>query len=297
MLLLDEFIDALWLERGLSENSLSAYRSDLTLFARWLEESDSRSVLDNASEADILRYLSYLLDKGISPSSSARLLSCLRRFYRYLVRENKIEIDPTLNIESPKLPKLLPSSLSESEVESLLNSPDISEPIGLRDKAMLELMYGSGLRVSELVSLRFDQYSAQQGLIRLIGKGGKERLVPVGEYTMDWLDDYLQNARSELLTAGNGVCEQIFPSSRGREMTRQTFWHRIKKYAVEAGITTDISPHTLRHAFATHLLNNGADLRVVQLLLGHSNLSTTQIYTHIAKQRLQSLHDSHHPRA
>ncbi len=291
--IIDKFIDALWLERGLSENTLSAYRSDLVLLSRWASKTRERGLLDLES-SDILAYLSHLLEKGLSASSSARTLSCLRRFYRYLCRESLLSIDPTLNIEAPKLPKLLPSSLTESEIDTLLDAPDCDDVIGLRDKAMIELMYGSGLRVSELVGLRFEQYNPQQGLIRLFGKGNKERLVPVGEYTMDWLDAYLEKSRPALLV--DGPCDQIFPSIRGKQMTRQTFWHRIKKYAIEAGIQKNLSPHTLRHAFATHLLNHGADLRVVQLLLGHSNLSTTQIYTHIAKQRLQSLHQQHHPR-
>ncbi|KZY31815.1 MULTISPECIES: site-specific tyrosine recombinase XerD [unclassified Oleiphilus] len=290
----ERFLDTLWLENGLSDNSLSAYRSDLKQFASWLHKKRTLE-LHQAGESDIYDYLSDCLERGLKSSSSSRLLSCLRRFYRFLVRENIIAIDPTLNIDNPKLPRMLPSSLTEAEVEKLLAAPDVSEVLGLRDRAMLEVMYGSGLRVSELVSLNFEQLNVQQGLIRLFGKGGKERLVPVGEPTLDWLDEYLSKARPEL--AGSSGCHVIFPSSRSQQMTRQTFWHRIKKYAIESGINKKLSPHTLRHAFATHLLNHGADLRVVQLLLGHGNLSTTQIYTHIAKQRLYDLHQDFHPRA
>jgi integrase/recombinase XerD len=290
----ERFLDTLWMESGLSDNSLAAYRSDLSQFDRWLDDR-GRAGLVSASEADIYAYLGYCLDKGIKSSTSSRLLSSLRRYYRFLIRENVISLDPTLNIDSPKLPKLLPGTLTESEIGLLLSAPDTDDVLGLRDKAMLEVMYGSGLRVSELVALRFDQVSIEQGLIRLFGKGNKERLVPVGEYTLDWLEEYLSKARPLLVK--DNVCEVVFPSSRAQQMTRQTFWHRIKKYALSSGISKKLSPHTLRHAFATHLLNNGADLRVVQLLLGHGNLSTTQIYTHIAKQRLYDLHQSFHPRA
>ncbi len=295
--MIDSFLDMLWLEHGLSENTLNSYRHDLVTFKQWLEVNgicDFRSV----AEGDVLRYLSDRMQQGIKANSSSRSLSCLRRFFRYLLREQFIQIDPTINIDNPKLPRLLPDSLSEKEVERLLNTPDVSDPIGLRDKAMLEVMYGSGLRVSELVDLRFDQFNVQQGLVRLYGKGNKERLVPVGEYTLDWVNRYLEQARPVLI-AGKGLAagDVVFPSLRGLRMTRQTFWHRIKKYALETGIQKSLSPHTLRHAFATHLLNNGADLRVVQLLLGHGNLSTTQIYTHLAKQRLYEMHQKWHPRA
>lgn len=294
--MIDSFLDMLWLEHGLSQNTLMSYRHDLLIFQAWLEERGIKD-FNAVSEANILSYLSYRMDRGLKASSSSRALSCLRRFFRYLLRENHINLDPTVNIDNPKLPRLLPGSLSETEVERLLAAPEVADVIGLRDKAMLEVMYGSGLRVSELVDLRFSQFNAQQGLIRLFGKGNKERLVPVGEYTLDWLERYLGESRPELVCRGGEVNDVIFPSLRGQRMTRQTFWHRIKKYALVAGIHKALSPHTLRHAFATHLLNNGADLRVVQLLLGHGNLSTTQIYTHLAKQRLYDLHQKWHPRA
>ena len=292
--IVEQFVNALWLEQGLSENTLSAYRQDLDQFRHWLLETFSIGIC-SAEASHILSYLTYRLRKRIKARSTARTLSCLRRFYRYMLREKLIANDPTLNIDNPRQPRLLPKGLSETEVEQLLAAPELTDPLGLRDRAMLELMYGSGLRVSELVSLRTDQLSVQQGMIRLTGKGDKERVVPMGEYTLEWLCQYLNEAR-EALTKGSG-CDVLFPSRRGREMTRQTFWHRVKKYALQAGIRSDISPHTLRHAFATHLLNNGADLRVVQLLLGHSSLSTTQIYTHVAQHRLKTMHAQHHPRA
>ncbi len=292
--LIDRFIDSMWLEHGLSDNSLSSYRLDLKQFSTWLE-ANHQLALSQVESAHLLDYLSFRLAKGIKASSTARSLSCLRRFYRYLLREGEIDLDPTLNIDNPKLPKLLPGALSEEDVTRLLDAPDVDDAVGLRDKAMLEIMYGSGLRVSELIDLSFDQLNVQQGVIRVFGKGSKERLVPLGEYTLDWLERYLRQGRSMLLS--DAPCSVLFPSSRGQKMTRQTFWYRVKKYAVMANIHVSLSPHTLRHAFATHLLNNGADLRVVQLLLGHSNLSTTQIYTHVAKQRLQDLHGQYHPRA
>lgn len=294
---IDAFLDMLWLEHGLSQNTLTSYRHDLQSFTEWLVGEGIADFVQ-VTEKDVFNYLSYRMSHGLKARSSSRALSCLRRFYRYLLREQKISIDPTLNVDNPKLPRLLPGSLSESEVERLLSAPDVESVLGLRDRAMLELMYGSGLRVSELVELRFSQFNAQQGLIRLFGKGNKERLVPVGEYTLDWLERYLSVSRPSLIEGGGlDVQEVIFPSKRGQKMTRQTFWHRVKKYAFEANIHQKLSPHTLRHAFATHLLNNGADLRVVQLLLGHGNLSTTQIYTHLAKQRLYELHQKWHPRA
>lgn len=291
---IDRFIDSLWLEYGLSDNTLSSYRLDLHKFSEWYKAGGGSELL-GVTRLDILDYLAFRLTKGLKPSSTSRSLSCLRRFYRYLVREKYVSVDPTLNIDNPKLPKLLPSSLTEGEVESLLHAPNVEDPLGLRDRAMLEVMYGSGLRVSELVSLGFDQINLEQGVIRVMGKGSKERLVPLGEETLDWLGRYLKQGRQFLLSATD--CGVLFPSSRGQQMTRQTFWHRVKKYATEAGIDKSLSPHTLRHAFATHLINHGADLRVVQLLLGHSNLSTTQIYTHVANHRLQSLHSQYHPRA
>ncbi len=291
---IDRFIEMLWLEHGLSDNTLSSYKTDLKLFDNWLSVDRGLSLLA-CQRQDLLAYLAYRLDQGMKPSSTARALSSVRRFYRYSIRESLVSVDPSLKLENPKLPKKLPCVLSETQIDDLLSTPDLKDPIGLRDKVMLELMYGSGLRVSELVSLELSQVSVDQGLVRLTGKGGKERVVPVGEYTLDYLVQYLKGAR--LALDPNGGCHAVFPSQRGRVMTRQTFWHRVKKYAIAVGVSESVSPHTLRHAFATHLLNNGADLRVVQMLLGHSNLSTTQIYTHVAQHRLQSLHQKFHPRA
>ena len=285
----------LWLEHGLSENTQAAYKKDIELFERWLSDGRSKTLTSTVPE-DILAYLSFRLEQGAKASSSARSLSSLRRLYKYLVREGVVELDPTDNIESPKLGRKLPSSLSEEDIEALINAPDRTTAIGLRDYAMIDLMYSSGLRVSELVSLRFFQYHPDRGFVRVFGKGSKERLIPVATATISALDEYLAVARMELLK-GNREEEVMFPSSRGQEMTRQTFWHRIKSYARQLGFTQSLSPHTLRHAFATHLVNNGADLRVVQMLLGHSSLSTTQIYTYVAQERMQSLHAQHHPRA
>ncbi len=291
---IDQFLEMLWLEHGLSDNTLASYRHDLLQFARWLSQ-DSATDLLRGDKVSLLSYLSHRLEQGAKPSSTSRCLSCLRRFYRFHLREQRIPLDPTLNVSNPKLPRLLPKYLSEEDVSALLEAPQVDDAIELRDRAMLELMYGSGLRVSELVELRYEQLSMEQGLVRLFGKGNKERVVPMGEETLDWLERFLVDSRP--LLVGAGECAALFPSRRGQQMTRQTFWHRVKRYAITAGVSGKISPHTLRHAFATHLLNHGADLRVVQLLLGHSNLSTTQIYTHVAKHRLESLHSTHHPRA
>lgn len=291
----ERFISSLWLEHGLSDNTLSAYRKDIELFQRWLVSTGTKSLLE-ISSAQIQAYLAYKLDAGSKATSSARALSVLRRFYRYLKREQSILIDPTLTIQSPKLVRNLPISLSEEEIERLLIAPDAGTALGMRDLAMLDLMYSSGLRVSEIVALRTHQLNLEQGVLRVFGKGSKERLVPVAMSTVDTLEDYLKEARRELLGV-NQLDDILFPSQRGQAMTRQTFWHRVKHYAKIAHIKKKLSPHTLRHAFATHLVNNGADLRVVQLLLGHTNLSTTQIYTHVAKQRLKMLHAQHHPRA
>ena len=294
--LIGAYIDACWLEKGLSQHSLDAYRRDLVAFAHWLanDKVASGSVLLATAEHEVQGYLSYRQQAGFNRRSTARSLSALRGFYRYLVRNGQLDNDPTAKVEQVKLGKPLPKSLSEAEVEALLLAPDLSEPIGLRDRTMLELLYACGLRVSELVSLETHQINTRQGVIRLMGKGRKERLVPMGEEALDWFSRYLKEARPLLLKTPDS--QVLFPSSRGSFMTRQTFWHRIKRYVTIAGIQKTVSPHTLRHAFATHLLNHGADLRVVQLLLGHSDLSTTQIYTHIARQRLQSLHQAHHPR-
>lgn len=292
--LIERFVDVLWLEQGLSERTRSSYRSDLLLFARWIRSRSADRHLDQVERPDILQYLSAGMQRGDKSTSAARRLSCLRRFYRYLLREGSIAADPTLQIDSPRVLRPLPKDLSESDVEALLEAPDWDLPIGLRDKAMLELLYGCGLRVSELVNLSLDQVNLRQGVVRIVGKGSKERLVPLGEVAVDWMAQYLRDGRPALL-AGRWS-NAVFPGNRGGAMTRQAFWYRIKSYAQRANISSRLSPHTLRHAFATHLLNHGADLRVVQMLLGHADLSTTQIYTHVARQRLQDLHARHHPR-
>lgn len=287
---IDLFLDSLWVESGLSENTLSAYSSDLKIFAKWL----NKNTLFEVEESHIASFLESRYKQGIGSRSSARILSSLKRFYGYLHREGSIEKDPTTLIEAPHVGRVLPESLSESDVDLLLDAPEITYALGFRDKAMLEMLYATGLRVSELIGLKFGQVSFRQGFVRVIGKGNKERLVPVGEQAMEWLEHYMQGARIELLTERQS--DFLFVTKRGSGMTRQAFWHIIKRYAKKAGIVKALSPHTLRHAFATHLLNHGADLRVVQLLLGHSDLSTTQIYTHIAQERLKLLHAEFHPR-
>jgi integrase/recombinase XerD len=284
------FLNALWLEHGLSENTLAAYGSDLTQFDQWLKGSSLPEVCEN----DIGLFLLYRQKQGNSSRSSARMLSSLRRFYGYLLRENQIATDPTLLIDAPHIGRSLPSSLTEDEVEQLLQAPETIHPLGLRDRTMLELLYAAGLRVSELVEITFQQINFRQGCIRITGKGEKERLVPIGEEAVVWLERYLAGGRQDILA--NRQSDYLFVTARGSCMTRQAFWHIIKRYAKQAGIEKHLSPHTLRHAFATHLLNHGADLRVVQLLLGHSDLSTTQIYTHIAQHRLKELHTKFHPR-
>lgn len=290
--LIDRFLDTLWLEKGLSDNTRDAYRSDLVLFNGWLQEQGVE--LSRAGRELILDHLAWRLDKAYKPRSTARFLSGLRGFYRFLLREKLIQVDPTLQVDMPQLGRPLPKSLSEADVEALLTAPDLGEAIGQRDRAMLEVLYACGLRVTELISLTLDQVNLRQGVVRVMGKGNKERLVPMGEEAIVWVERYLRDARSELL---NGrPSDVLFPSQRGEQMTRQTFWYRIKHQAKVAGIGKSLSPHTLRHAFATHLLNHGADLRVVQMLLGHSDLSTTQIYTHVARARLQEMHAKHHPR-
>lgn len=288
------FTDAIWLEDGLGEKTRQAYRSDLMRLADWLHEQPGRPLLTAVRRTDLLAWMARGLAEGVKTSTAARRLSGLRRFYRFLLREGVIAEDPTLRIDSPKLPRRLPDSLTEEEVEALLAEPDPEVPIELRDRAMLEILYGCGLRVSELTQLRVDQVNLRQGVVRISGKGDKERLVPLGEEAVDWLLRYMKESRGELLKGRS--CDALFPGNRPMAMTRQTFWYRIKHYASRVGIRKHLSPHTLRHAFATHLLNHGADLRVVQMLLGHSDLSTTQIYTHVARQRLQSLHQAHHPR-
>lgn len=292
--IITRFADAIWLEDGLGEKTRQAYRSDLARLADWLEGQPGRPLLMAANRTHLLAWMSSGLAQGVKTSTAARRLSGMRRFYRYLLREGLIAEDPTLRIDSPRLPRRLPDSLTEADVEALLAEPDPELPIELRDKAMMEILYGCGLRVSELTGLRVDQVNLRQGVVRISGKGGKERLVPLGEEAVDWLLRYMKEARAELLKGRS--CDALFPGNRPAAMTRQTFWYRIKHYAARVGIRKHLSPHTLRHAFATHLLNHGADLRVVQMLLGHSDLSTTQIYTHVARQRLQSLHQAHHPR-
>jgi integrase/recombinase XerD len=291
--LLDEFCDALWLEDGLSRNSLDSYRRDLRIFSEWLAKSQNKTLII-AERSDLLAYLAQRFQNKIKPRSAARLLSSLKRFYRFQYREGSIDNDPSLQIDTPKLPRSLPVSLTEEDVQALIDAPDILTPRGLRDRAMLETLYASGVRVSELVSLNFAQLNQDAGVLRVLGKGAKERLVPVGEEALDWIRRYLIEARSVLLDGRS--CDALFVTARGKGMTRQGFWNLIKRYAVASGMHKHVSPHTLRHAFATHLLNHGADLRVVQMLLGHSDISTTQIYTHVARERLKELHAKHHPR-
>jgi len=288
---LDVFIDHLWLEDGLSKNTLESYRLDLTSFALWLTQQSKQ--LLTADQADIQQYLAVKFPQS-KPRSIGRLIASLRRFYRYCLRDNKVSIDPTIQIQSPKLPRSLPKSLNEDEVVALLNAPNLNEPAGFRDRAMLELLYACGLRVSELVSVKVTEVSVNDGVVRITGKGSKTRLVPMGEEAVDWISRYLAKERGEILQ--KRLCDALFVTNRGEAMTRQAFWYLIKRYALLAGITKHMSPHVLRHAFATHLLNHGADLRVVQMLLGHSDISTTQIYTHVARERLKQLHSMHHPR-
>jgi integrase/recombinase XerD len=290
---LDEFSDCLWLEDGLSRNTLESYRRDLRQCARWLRQTRGHGLLD-AQHADLLAYLAHRYHLQAKASSTGRLLSSLKRFYQFALRQGKVSADPTLNIDAPKQAPRLPKSLTEADVEALLGTPDPATALGLRDKAMLEMLYASGLRVSELVTLKISQLSYDMGVTRILGKGSKERLVPVGEEALYWIRRYAQDARPALLRGR--ACDALFVTARAASMTREAFWQLIKRYARRAGIATDISPHTLRHAFATHLLNHGADLRVVQMLLGHSDISTTQIYTHVARERLKQLHAKHHPR-
>lgn len=287
---LETFLDSLYLEQGVSENTLSAYRSDLDKFCQFLKGESLMTV----TSLDIESYLAYRVDLGLKPRSTARSISALKRFYQYFVREKHIASSPLESIAQPKAGQSLPKTLSEAEVEALLSAPNIEEPMGLRDKAMLELLYATGLRVTELVGLRMEQINLRQSVVFVKGKGNKERLVPLGEEAMYWLEQFLKGGRAQMI---KHATDFVFPSKRGVGMTRQTFWHRIKHYAILASIESDLSPHTLRHAFATHLLNHGADLRVVQMMLGHSDLSTTQIYTHVANERLKSVHSEHHPRA
>jgi len=292
--LLDEFCDAVWLEDGLAKNTLESYRRDLRLYAEWLEKSSGRGMRD-AAEADISAYLGYLLQKRHArATSTARGLSSLKRFYRYCAREQHIQNDPTSKVDTPKRAPRFPKSLSEGDVESLLAAPDVATPLGLRDRAMLEILYATGLRVSELVALKDSEVSLDMGVVRIFGKGSKERMVPLGEEAADWLKRYGRDARPALLKGKSS--NALFVTARGAGMTRQAFWYLIKRYGGLAVPDKLLSPHVLRHAFATHLINHGADLRVVQLLLGHADISTTQIYTHVARERLKKLHQQHHPR-
>jgi integrase/recombinase XerD len=290
--MIDRFLDAIWMERGLSENTLGAYRADLVALNQRL---DSKSVpLVDAGRADIMDYIAWRVEGGAKPRSTARQLSSFRRFYRYLLREGIIREDPTVNIAMPKIGRSLPQSLTQQDVESLLAAPKVSEPLGHRDRTMLEVLYATGVRVSELINLTLSQINLNQGVLRIVGKGDRERLIPLGDEAQDWIREFIDGPRGEILLERQ--TEYLFPTRRGDRMTRQAFWHIIKRYAKKAGISKKLSPHTVRHAFATHLLNNGADLRVVQLLLGHSDVSTTQIYTHVARERMKELHERHHPR-
>ena len=289
---IDRFLDAIWMERGLSENTLGAYRADLLALNQRLTGKGVDLVA--ASKSDILDYISWRVEGGAKPRSTARQLSSFRRFFRYLLREGVISDDPTAQIAMPKIGRALPQSLTEEEVDALLGAPNVSESLGHRDRAMLELLYATGVRVSELINLKMSQVNLNQGVLRIVGKGDRERLIPLGDEAQDWLREFIDGPRVEILLERQS--DYLFPTRRGDRMTRQAFWHIIKRYAKKAGVQKKLSPHTVRHAFATHLLNNGADLRVVQLLLGHSDVSTTQIYTHVARERMKELHSRHHPR-
>ena len=293
--LIDEFADALWLRDGLAKNTLSAYRSDLALFAQWLAAGNGSLLTVNDNVVD--QYLAYLhgQEHPPKPATQRRLYSALRRLYRWLLDERRIDADPLINIQRPAKSDRFPKTLSETQVEELLAAPDINVPIGLRDRALLELLYATGLRVSELIGLKLFELNLQDGVVRAMGKGSKERLVPLGEVAVLWLQRYLTEGRSALLKGLS--CDEVFVTARGKGMTRQMAWSLIKRYGTRVGIPRErISPHVLRHAFATHLLNHGADLRVVQMLLGHADISTTQVYTHVARERMKQLHSLHHPR-
>jgi integrase/recombinase XerD len=291
--LIDRFCDHLWLEDGLADLTLAAYRRDLKAFGSWLEQERTHE-LNAVMAGDIEAYLAWRFARRAQPRSAARYTSALKRFYRYLLREKLVAADPTLSLDSPKLPRTLPKTLTEADVERLLDSADAGTPLGLRDRAMLETLYATGLRVSELVGLKLTALNLNDGVLRVTGKGNKDRLVPLGEEAVQWLRRYMTTARPLLLE--KQLSDAVFVTTRGDGMTRQAFWYLIKRRAAAAGITRPLSPHTLRHAFATHLLNHGADLRVVQMLLGHSDISTTQIYTHVARERMKQLHAQHHPR-
>jgi len=291
--LIERFLDAMWLEQGLSWNTLAAYATDLGVFRRWLTKRGR--TLEKASRADLLDFMGERTAAGIQVRTLSRFVSTARRFYGYLVREGMMRQDPSAQLSSPRLGRPLPRSLSEQEVEKLLAAPVLSDPLGVRDRCMLEVLYATGLRVSELVNLSFNQINLAGGVLRVRGKGSKERLVPLGEEAADWVREFIGGARMEIL--GERKSEALFPTRRGKRMSRQGFWQRLRKHGAAAGIAEHLSPHSLRHAFATHLLDHGADLRAVQMLLGHSSLSTTQIYTQVARQRLRELHRKHHPRA
>ena len=291
--LIDLFLNEYWIEKGLSENTVQSYRLDLTALCDWLDKNDLS--LETLDAVDLQGFLGERLEKGYKVTSTARMLSAMRKLFQYLYREKYREDDPSAVLSSPKLPSRLPKYLTEQQVSDLLNTPDVDVPLELRDKAMLELLYATGLRVTELVSLTIENMSVQQGVVRVIGKGNKERIVPMGEEAAYWVRQFMLYGRPVLLNGQSS--DVVFPSQRAQQMTRQTFWHRVKHYAILAEIDADtLSPHVLRHAFATHLVNHGADLRVVQMLLGHTDLSTTQIYTHVAKERLKRLHERFHPR-
>ena len=292
--LIDLFLNEYWIEKGLSENTVQSYRLDLTALCDWLDKNDLS--LETLDAVDLQGFLGERLEKGYKATSTARMLSAMRKLFQYLYREKYRVDDPSAVLSSPKLPSRLPKYLTEQQVSDLLNTPDVDVPLELRDKAMLELLYATGLRVTELVSLTIENMSVQQGVVRVIGKGNKERIVPMGEEAAYWVRQFMLYGRPVLLNGQSS--DVVFPSQRAQQMTRQTFWHRVKHYAILADIDADtLSPHVLRHAFATHLVNHGADLRVVQMLLGHTDLSTTQIYTHVAQIRMQQLHAAHHPRA
>ncbi|PRM09013.1 Tyrosine recombinase XerD [Haemophilus influenzae] len=291
--LIDLFLNEYWIEKGLSENTVQSYRLDLTALCDWLDKNGLS--LETLDAVDLQGFLGERLEKGYKATSTARMLSAMRKLFQYLYREKYRVDDPSAVLSSPKLPSRLPKYLTEQQVSDLLNTPDVDVPLELRDKAMLELLYATGLRVTELVSLTIENMSVQQGVVRVIGKGNKERIVPMGEEAAYWVRQFMLYGRPVLLNGKSS--DVVFPSQRAQQMTRQTFWHRVKHYAILADIDADaLSPHVLRHAFATHLVNHGADLRVVQMLLGHTDLSTTQIYTHVAKERLKRLHEKFHPR-
>ena len=291
--LIDLFLNEYWIEKGLSENTVQSYRLDLTALCDWLDKNDLS--LETLDAVDLQGFLGERLEKGYKATSTARMLSAMRKLFQYLYREKYRVDDPSAVLSSPKLPSRLPKYLTEQQVSDLLNTPDVDVPLELRDKAMLELLYATGLRVTELVSLTIENMGVQQGVVRVIGKGNKERIVPMGEEAAYWIRQFILYGRPVLLNGQSS--DVVFPSQRAQKMTRQTFWHRVKHYAILADIDADaLSPHVLRHAFATHLVNHGADLRVVQMLLGHTDLSTTQIYTHVAKERLKRLHERFHPR-